>query len=634
MVLAALSPLSLGFSLTPLAAPRGGSSTVVMKGGLFPKGPFGGSGRVGDRDPTAGKWVGDRGQSAQVKKFEGGSDYLFFQGPAPKTAVQEDLPSFFSAENLEGASLPPLALPFAASGLATFAFATSILVAPPQMPAGGGAPAKKPAAAKKDPAPAPAAPASEAKAEAPKAEAPKAEAPKAEAPAAAATQAEAPRADAPQAEAPQAKAPEAAAPEASERTVSVSSERTESPPRAARAPAGAGGWAKRSPRDLDLEVQSGPRQRPAKRARAVDPDAPCRALPGDKAEWAQREMEAAYADEVGFAYSPPAGGPGAWGRGKVAEGEQLLMSEVVQRWGEFTLPVHVGDRRKREASKDPISEADARRAGRPAAFHGAASGATVGQLWLSREQLSKAGVHGPWVAGISGRAAAGAFSIVLSGGYEGDVDEGDSFTYTGSGGRDLSGNKRVGGQVSDQLLAGLNKALVVNLWRGLPVRVTRGSKLKSAFSPEAGYRYDGLYAVEEVWPQLGPSGHVIWRYRLRRADGQAPVPWAAESWRERERAAVEGLQEQNQGKALIPVGTGTLGLNLPRGGGAPSPGARKAGAGLAAPASPAALGAAAALLVSAQQVSPPAAGPTTPPEERPAELPAAVAAALEAAVAP
>ena len=196
MVLAALSPLSLGFSLTPLAAPRGGSSTVVMKGGLFPKGPFGGSGRVGDRDPTAGKWVGDRGQSAQVKKFEGGSDYLFFQGPAPKTAVQEDLPSFFSAENLEGASLPPLALPFAASGLATFAFATSILVAPPQMPAGGGAPAKKPAAAKKAPAPAPApapaapapapaAPASEAKAEAPKAEAPKAEAPKVEAPKAA-----------------------------------------------------------------------------------------------------------------------------------------------------------------------------------------------------------------------------------------------------------------------------------------------------------------------------------------------------------------------------------------------------------------------------------------------------------------
>ena len=34
----------------------------------------------------------DRGRSAQVKKFEGGSDYLFFQGPSPLYAVQEDLP--------------------------------------------------------------------------------------------------------------------------------------------------------------------------------------------------------------------------------------------------------------------------------------------------------------------------------------------------------------------------------------------------------------------------------------------------------------------------------------------------------------------------------------------------------------
>ena len=128
MVLAALSPLSLGFSLTPLAAPRGGSSTVVMKGGLFPKGPFGGSGRVGDRDPTAGKWVGDRGQSAQVKKFEGGSDYLFFQGPAPKTAVQEDLPSFFSLDNFADLQITPLQIAVTGTGIATFAAVGSVLI--------------------------------------------------------------------------------------------------------------------------------------------------------------------------------------------------------------------------------------------------------------------------------------------------------------------------------------------------------------------------------------------------------------------------------------------------------------------------------------------------------------------------
>lgn len=40
-------------------------------------------------------------------------------------------------------------------------------------------------------------------------------------------------------------------------------------------------------------------------------------------------------------------------------------------------------------------------------------------------------------------------SVVLSGGYEDDKDEGEWFLYTGSGGRDLSGNKRtnkVGGE--------------------------------------------------------------------------------------------------------------------------------------------------------------------------------------------
>ena len=146
MSLATLSPLSLGFSLTPLSAPRGGTSTVVMKGsGLFPKGAFGGSGREGE-DPTEGKWIGDRGQSAQVKKFEGGSDYLFFQGPAPKTAVQEDLPSFFSFDNLKGTSISPLALPVAATGAASFAFMVSVLLADPSAPValpGGAAPAKK-----------------------------------------------------------------------------------------------------------------------------------------------------------------------------------------------------------------------------------------------------------------------------------------------------------------------------------------------------------------------------------------------------------------------------------------------------------------------------------------------------------
>ena len=56
-------------------------------------------------------------------------------------------------------------------------------------------------------------------------------------------------------------------------------------------------------------------------------------------------------------------------------------------------------------------------------------------------------VFRPPVAGIAGKPVDGAYSIVLAGGYEDDEDFGDEFTYTGAGGRDLSGNKRTSGQV-------------------------------------------------------------------------------------------------------------------------------------------------------------------------------------------
>lgn len=48
-------------------------------------------------------------------------------------------------------------------------------------------------------------------------------------------------------------------------------------------------------------------------------------------------------------------------------------------------------------------------------------------------------MHRPPVGGIHGRASDCAYSIVLSGGYEEDYDNGDEFLYSGSGGRDLSG---------------------------------------------------------------------------------------------------------------------------------------------------------------------------------------------------
>jgi putative restriction endonuclease len=65
---------------------------------------------------------------------------------------------------------------------------------------------------------------------------------------------------------------------------------------------------------------------------------------------------------------------------------------------------------------------------------GEIEGIAPGAWFKDRDALSKARVHGPTVAGISGGAKEGADSIVLSGGYADDEDFGDVIIYTGAGG--------------------------------------------------------------------------------------------------------------------------------------------------------------------------------------------------------
>lgn len=65
-----------------------------------------------------------------------------------------------------------------------------------------------------------------------------------------------------------------------------------------------------------------------------------------------------------------------------------------------------------------------------------------GTVFESREAVSLAGVHRPIQAGISGSAQEGADSIVLSGGYEDDLDEGSWIVYTGHGGNDPARNNK------------------------------------------------------------------------------------------------------------------------------------------------------------------------------------------------
>jgi len=119
-------------------------------------------------------------------------------------------------------------------------------------------------------------------------------------------------------------------------------------------------------------------------------------------------------------------------------------------------------------------------------------------------------VHRPLIAGISGSEKEGADSIVLSGGYEDDEDLGDELIYTGHGGRDAESGR----QAAHQRLKRGNFALAHSSIEGLPVRVIRGASLDSIYAPRIGYRYDGLYMVNDYWQAEGRSGFRVWSYRL------------------------------------------------------------------------------------------------------------------------
>ena len=138
------------------------------------------------------------------------------------------------------------------------------------------------------------------------------------------------------------------------------------------------------------------------------------------------------------------------------------------------------------------------------------------------------------MAGIAGQSSVGAQSVALSGGYEDDHDGGEWFLYTGSGGRDLSGNKRVSSvQSFDQTFDKMNKALQLSCTLGLPVRVVRSHKEKrSRFAPDPdvspGVRYDGVYTIARAYRKQGAQGKLVCRYIFVRCDNEA-APWESKA---------------------------------------------------------------------------------------------------------
>ena len=132
-----------------------------------------------------------------------------------------------------------------------------------------------------------------------------------------------------------------------------------------------------------------------------------------------------------------------------------------------------------------------------------------GKSFKDRKEMMLTSFHRNWGRGIDGNKNEGVSAIVLSGGYLDDQDLGDEIIYTGAG-----GNKG-GKQIEDQSWENTqNAGLVKSMNEGLPVRVVRGFKHKSEFSPIEGYTYAGLYSIVDAWEEKGINGYKICRFRL------------------------------------------------------------------------------------------------------------------------
>ncbi|CAO2829657.1 unnamed protein product [Amaranthus hypochondriacus] len=157
-------------------------------------------------------------------------------------------------------------------------------------------------------------------------------------------------------------------------------------------------------------------------------------------------------------------------------------------------------------------------------------GIDVGYQFYSRCEMAAIGFHSHWLNGIDyiGQVKSKkredlqkynlpiAVAVVMSGQYEDDIDNVDDVVYTGQGGHDLLGSKL---QQKDQKLVGGNLALKNSMDQSVPIRVIRGHRNIHSYSGKI-YSYGGLYKVSESWADNGCRGHLVYKYRLQRLQGQ------------------------------------------------------------------------------------------------------------------
>ena len=144
---------------------------------------------------------------------------------------------------------------------------------------------------------------------------------------------------------------------------------------------------------------------------------------------------------------------------------------------------------------------------------GAVPGIAEGKLFNSRKALVSAGLHRSLQREIDSNGKQGVAAIIVTGGYDDDLDLGDEIIYTGHGGKDPKTKAQIANQSWE---AHGNKGLVVSEEKKLPVRVIREPHEPSAFAPKSGYAYGGLYQVVDHWDKVDQNGFSVCLFKLKK----------------------------------------------------------------------------------------------------------------------
>lgn len=160
-------------------------------------------------------------------------------------------------------------------------------------------------------------------------------------------------------------------------------------------------------------------------------------------------------------------------------------------------------------------------------------GITANQIFTSKAEMAVVGLHRRWMSGIDYIGCSNAIAvhvdyklplavcIALAGRYEDDAGNLQEIVYTGEGGRSSVTSTR-GRQCRHQRLSKGNLGLVNSMKYAKPVRVVR-KRVGSHGVCYGLYTYLGLYQVMDFTYTEDKSGFSVFKFRLRRLPGQAPI---------------------------------------------------------------------------------------------------------------